>query len=49
MTDTGRALLLGVAAGAALANDGIPAGFTAARMITDGRAWLEAPERTPHP
>jgi hypothetical protein len=45
----GRALLLGVASGATLANDEIPAavilnvlGFTAARMISDGRAWLDA-------
>jgi hypothetical protein len=45
----GRALLLGVASGATLANDEIPAavilnilGFAAARMISDGRDWLGA-------
>ena len=47
----GRALLIGAASCATLARDGddIPAavivnilGFAAARMITDGRAWLGA-------
>ena len=47
----GRAILLAVANGATLANDDIPAnailnilGFTAARMIGDGRDWLSAQE-----
>jgi hypothetical protein len=45
----GRALLIGVASGATLASDGIPAavilnvlGFAAARMISDGRDWAGA-------
>lgn len=45
----GRALLVGAASVTTLAADGIPAAvvcnilaFTAGRMITDGRAWLEA-------
>lgn len=45
----GRALLIGTASCGYLAAEGIQAevilnilGFTAGRMITDGRAWLEA-------
>lgn len=45
----GRALLIGAASCGALAVEGIPAsvilnvlGFTAGRMIADGRAWLGA-------
>lgn len=45
----GRALLIGVASGAGLAAQDLPAavilnilGFAAARMISDGRDWLGA-------
>ena len=50
----GRALLVGAASAATLANDGIPAevivnvlGFAAARMISDGRDWLGAQDGAP--
>jgi len=52
----GRALLIGVASGATLAGDGMPAavilnvlGFAAARMISDGRAWAGAQEPAGEP
>ena len=49
METAGRALLIGAASCAQLAQDQLPAsvvvnilGFTAGRMVTDGRAWTEA-------
>ena len=49
METAGRALLIGAASCTQLAKDGLSSavvvnilGFTAGRMITDGRAWTEA-------